>query len=176
MGCQKTREVAGEGTTAARSEAEKANLPGGGAPSDANIVAVLKAANEAEIAAGQMASDKAADPQVKTFAQEMVTDHSKAEEQVTGLGVQPAESQDSKDLESAAQKESQELSRKSGPDFDKAYVEAQIDDHKAVLRKIDYDLMPNANEHELKVLLTELRPHVQQHLEKAQELKDSLKG
>src|SRR3954466_14535490 len=48
----------------------------GAGPSDAQIAAIVVAANQVDIDAGKLAESKSTSSQVKAFAQRMVTDHS----------------------------------------------------------------------------------------------------
>jgi putative membrane protein len=82
----------------------------------------------AEVALGRLAADKATNPDVKQFGQRMVDDHSKANEELTSLasskGIQPAASADPKH-----QALMDRLGKLSGAEFDKAYMEAMVQDH-----------------------------------------------
>jgi putative membrane protein len=63
------------------------------APNDAQIAAIVVAANQVDMDAGKLAASKATNPDVKAFGQMMVTDHSGVNKQatdlVTKLGVKP---------------------------------------------------------------------------------------
>jgi putative membrane protein len=83
----------------------------------------------AEVRLGQMAADKAKSEAVKSFGQRMVTDHGKASQELKDLAV--AESVTLPTEMSADAKASQEkLSGLSGAEFDKAYMEEMLKDHK----------------------------------------------
>jgi len=83
----------------------------------------------AEVALGKLAAEKGSSPEVKQFGQQMVDDHTKLGEQMKPVAEQigvkmPTElSKKDKALEA-------KLSALSGPQFDKAYVEAMLKDHK----------------------------------------------
>src|SRR6516165_5170785 len=71
-------------------------------PSDAQIAAIVVAANQVDIDAGTLAKSKAHSAEVKEFAQRMITDHSgvnkSAKELVTKLHVTPDPSPTSENL------------------------------------------------------------------------------
>jgi putative membrane protein len=82
-----------------------------------------------EVQLGQLAVSKASSPSVKKFGQSMIDDHSKANEELKSLAAQknitlPAA------LSDKNQKKYDELSGKTGPEFDKAYSKFMVDDHK----------------------------------------------
>jgi hypothetical protein len=54
-------------------------------PSDAQIAAIVVAANQVDIDAGKLAKSKSTNPDVKEFAQLMITDHSGVNRQATNL-------------------------------------------------------------------------------------------
>ena len=61
-----------------------------------------------------------------------------------------------------------------GKDFDRAYIDLQVDDHKAVLEKA-VRAMAAAQNAELKNLLQKAAPKVQTHLDKAETIQKSMK-
>jgi putative membrane protein len=85
--------------------------------------------NMAEIQLGQLAVERAQNPQVKQFAQTMIDDHTKAQEQLkTVAGSQniPIPSA----LDSKHQKLHDKLAKLQGAEFDRAYMDAMVDGHK----------------------------------------------
>src|SRR5215467_15475330 len=57
----------------------------GAGPTDAQIAAIVVTANQVDIDAGKLAKSKAHSPQVKEFAQRMITDHSGVNKSATEL-------------------------------------------------------------------------------------------
>jgi putative membrane protein len=172
-------------TTTAAAPAEgtaqaPAAAPGGGAVTDPQIAGIVVAANEVDIAAGELAQSKAANPQVKEFAQRMITDHSgvnkAASDLVTKLGVTPEESPVSQQLRQGGEQNRSNLQGQSGAAFDRAYIAQEVAYHQAVLDAINNTLIPNAQNAELKALLQQTAPAVQAHLEHARKLQGSLGG
>ena len=66
------------------------------------------------------------------------------------------------------------LTRFSGGQFDRAYVDHEVAYHQAVLDAIDKTLLPNAKNAELKALLEKSRPAFVAHLEHARHIQSSL--
>jgi putative membrane protein len=148
-------------------------------PNDAQIAAIVVAANQVDIDAGKLATKQASDPEVKAFAERMVTDHSAANQQATALvsklKVKPEENELSKKLKADGAKTLDKLRTLKGDKFDQAYIDHEVTYHQAVLDTIDKTLLPNAQNAELKALITKVRPVIQTHLEHAQQLQASLK-
>jgi putative membrane protein len=146
-----------------------------GAPlTDPQIAAVTDAVNTAEIEQAQLAQSKSTNDQVQSFAGMMIEHHGQAKRKQTTLGIAEAESPLSLKLAAETHTTLAQLKQKSGSEFDRAYLQAQIDGHQKVLETIDQQLLPNAKDPELKTYLQELRPQVAAHLERARTAKDAL--
>jgi putative membrane protein len=155
-------------------------LAGGEGPTDAQIAAIVVTANQVDIDAGQLALSKAASPQVKDFAQRMITDHTgvnkAATELVTKLHVTPEKNPTSQSLQQGGDQNLAALRKLSGAAFDRAYVDHEIVYHQSVLDAVDQTLIPSAKNEELKALLVKVRPAFVAHLEHAKSLQSSLKA
>ena len=147
---------------------------------DAEIAAIVVAANRIDVRYGEIAKERAVDERVKQFAQTMITDHNavnqSAAELVGRLGVTPRENDVSRSLESGADATRASLMQKSGAAFDLAYIENEVAYHSAVLSAIDDLLIPSAQNAELKQTLVSVRPAIEAHLRHAESLKRSLSG
>ena len=147
-------------------------------PNDAQIAAIVVAANQVDIDAGKLAQSKASSNEVKTFGQTMVTDHTgvnkAAVDLVTKLNVTPEENPTSKSLKADGKKTLERLKKLNGPAFDKAYVDNEVTYHQTVLDAVDKVLIPNAKNPELNALLVKVRPAFVAHLEHAKHLQASL--
>jgi putative membrane protein len=92
----------------------------------------------AEVQFGQLAAQKAQNPDVKAFGQKMVDDHSALNEKMKpiaqNLGVTPASKLNAKDAA-----EYNKLNSLSGDDFDKEYVADMVADHRKDLREFRHE-------------------------------------
>lgn len=93
-------------------------------------------ANMAEIQLGQLAGTKAESPDVKQFAQMMVDQHTKALEELRQVATAsnvalPTE------LDKKHQKLHDKLSKLSGHEFDREYMDAMVDGHKDVAKMLE---------------------------------------
>ena len=147
-------------------------------PTDPQIAAIVVTANQVDIDAGKLAKSKGHSPQVKEFAQRMITDHGavnkSATELVTKLHVTPEPNATSESLKKGGDENLAKLKTLSGAAFDKAYVDHEVSYHEAVLNALDKTLIPSAQNAELKALLVKVRPAFQAHLEMAKNLQAEL--
>ena len=145
---------------------------------DAQIASIVVTANQVDIDAGKLATTQASNPEVKKFAQLMVTDHTGVNKQavdlVTKLGVKPEDNPTAQSLKSGGAANVQALSSLSGAAFDKAYVDHEVAYHQQVLDAVDKTLIPSARNAELKALLEKVRPAFVAHLEHAKQVQQSL--
>jgi putative membrane protein len=141
---------------------------------DEQIAAITNDANSAEIEQAQLAVSKAKDPRIKDFAAMMIKHHTEAKNKQAKLGLKTAASPKSAKLEKDAQDTLSKLKSATGKDFDVEYIDAQVDEHQTVARTIERDLMPNAQNADLKAYLADIKPTVEAHLEKAKALQRTL--
>lgn len=147
---------------------------------DPQIAAIVVAANDVDIRAGELARERAASPEVKAFAERMVTDHTgvnrAAAELVGRLGVTPEPNPTSQSLTRDGEQARDLLQGQAGAAFDRAYIDREVTYHQAVLDAIDQTLLPSAQNAELRVLLEQTRPAVEAHLQHARQLQGTLGG
>jgi len=145
---------------------------------DAEIAAIVVAANRIDVQYGELARERAVDEGVRKFAETMITDHNavnqSAAELVARLGVTPRPSEVSRSLEAGAEATRAELRTKSGADFDRAYIANEVAYHRTVLSAIDDLLIPSASNAELRQTLVSVRPAIEAHLRHAESLQTSL--
>lgn len=148
------------------------------APTDPQIAAIVVAANTVDINAGKLAKSKAQHKEVKAFAQQMITDHTGVNKQASALvkklKVKPEENATSKSLMDGGKKTLADLKPLKGAEFDKAYIDQEVTYHQQVLDTIDNTLLPNAQNAELKDLITKVRPAIAAHLDHAKQIQAKL--
>jgi putative membrane protein len=149
-------------------------------PNDAQIASIVVTANQVDIDAGKLAASKTRNADVKTFAQQMVTDHTgvnkQAVELVTRLKVTPEDNATSQSLKAGGETNVTTLKGLSGAAFDKAYIDHEVAYHQQVLDAVDKVLIPSASNADLKALLVKVRPAFVAHLEHAKHVQASLGG
>lgn len=142
---------------------------------DGQITTVLMTVDNNEIAAGQLALQKAESQPVKNFAQKMVDEHNKMNNMVSSL-VQSAQIQSvdapiAASLRQQGQSDLAELTKlQNGKPFELGYMQKQVAAHQMTLTMLDQTLLPSATNAELKTLIKGARPVVEQHLEMAKKI------
>jgi putative membrane protein len=165
------------GDTSAMAGAASSTTPSGNW-TDENIVALLDEANMADSAAGNIAATKGTAAAVRDFGRRMERDHHQLRAQGAALAkklnVTPAAPSDDP-VQPMAQQETNTLnSTAKGKDFDKAYIDAEVNAHKAVLDLATKAAAQTQNA-ELKNLIQKAAPIIQGHLDKAESIQKTLK-
>jgi putative membrane protein len=143
---------------------------------DGQIVAITAAANTAEIEQGRLAQEKASDPRVRDFGAMMVDHHGEARQDQQKLSVGPTQSTDAQRMERDAEDALRSLKQKKGKDFDLAYLQLQIDEHRKVRDELQDKLLPSAKDSGVKAYLEDIKPKVESHLAQAERLQEELNG
>jgi putative membrane protein len=149
-----------------------------GSWTDGQIFAFASAANNGEIAEGKLAQTRATNAKVKAFARQMVTDHQAMLNELKTFAKNHNITADSTrndvtDLTKDARDELKDLTDKAkGADWDKDFMDKEIDGHKKVLDKLQEAERSTTNP-QFKEMLTKAIGKVQEHLTKAQDIKDN---
>lgn len=144
---------------------------------DPNIVFILHAANAADSARGKLAESKGTSADVKSFGKLMAGEHHALNAQGDALAkklnvtpVAPANDQS----EAQAKMEMDSLTALAkGAAWDKAYIAYEIGYHQAV-KDIATKALAQAQNAELKALITKAAPIIQAHLDKAQAIQTKM--
>ncbi len=116
-----------------------------------------------EVELGKLAAQKASSDDVKQFAQKMVDDHSKANEQLKMIAARENIEVPSS-LDSKHQAEIDKLQKLSGEQFDKAYVKDQVKDHETDVQKFQAEAN-NGSDNGVKTFAANTLPTVKEHLD-----------
>jgi putative membrane protein len=152
--------------------------PGGGGVgkvvTDAEFVRLASASDLAEINLGRMAATQAGSPEVKQFAEKLVADHTKASKELLGIAdkqrLTVAPRMDAKHVMLA-----NKLLNLKGADFDRAFMESQVKDHKEAVALFQAQAS-SGKDPQLKAFAAKTLPEMQKHLKKAEEIYGKLKG
>ena len=165
-------------TAAGRTEAAAASVAKRGGWTDASILGFIGANNAGEVRKGQLAEKKATNPAVKKLAQQLVTEHRALALEMRSLAQKLSVTPDTADADvhkimDNARDEIKELTDKTaGADWDKKYIDDEIDGHKDLLDKLQ-DAAKNTNRAELRAAIEKASGKVQEHLTKAQSIKEN---
>src|SRR6478672_8230657 len=121
----------------------------------------------AEVQLGQLAADKASSDEVKKFGQRMVTDHSKANDELKSL----AQSKNvtlPTDLDPKDKATHDRLAKLSGAAFDRAYMQHMLADHRKDVNEFKKE-STSGKDSDVKAWASKTLPTLEEHLKLAQD-------
>ncbi len=121
-----------------------------------------------EVELGKLALQRASSDAVKQFAQKMVDDHTKANEELKQVASK-ANINVPEGLDSKQQSRVDKLSKFSGTEFDRAYIKDQLKDHQQDVKEFQNEA-ENGNQEEVKKFASKILPTLQEHLSMAKDL------
>lgn len=146
--------------------------------SDEQIAAISGAANRGEIDQAKLATEKSKNPKIKKFAAMMTAHHGEANtksiDMLRKAHITPEESTVSTQMTTESSKLVESLKPMNGPEFDRAYIDAQVKEHAAILDAFDTKMLPVVKNADLKSDLTAMRAKIDGHLKEAQAIQKSL--
>ncbi|MBT1707548.1 DUF4142 domain-containing protein [Fulvivirgaceae bacterium PWU5] len=126
-----------------------------------------------EVTLGKLAQTKSAAPAIQELGKTMELDHSKANEELKALAGQKNISLPDS-LSEKSQRMVDDLSQKTGKDFDKAYADMMVDDHQKDIDTFRKE-SEKGNDGDLKAWATAKLPILAHHLEMAKLARETLK-
>jgi putative membrane protein len=120
----------------------------------------------AEVQLGKLATQKAESDQVKQFGQRMVDDHSKANQQLKQLASTKGVTLPTS-LDKTSQHEYDKLSKLSGAQFDREYMDHMVSDHKKDISEFKSEAK-KAKDADVKQFASSTLPTLEEHLNLAQ--------
>jgi putative membrane protein len=140
---------------------------------DKDFVTTAGKGGKAEVELAQDAVTHAQNADVKSFAQKLVDDHTKAngelEQYATGHGVTiPSE------MEGKAKEAKERLAKLTGKSFDQAFVKQMVEDHTSTIKAFE-DESKNGTDADLKAWVDKTLPTLRDHLKMAQDLAKKVK-
>jgi putative membrane protein len=140
--------------------------------SDRKFITEAAQGGMAEVKLGNLALKNAQSTDVKSFGQHMVEDHSKANEELTGLAKSknvtlPA------DVKPSDKALYNRLAKLHGTAFDKLYISEMVKDHKKDVSEFQH-ASTTAKDAELKAWAGKTLPTLEHHLQMAQEQQTGL--
>jgi putative membrane protein len=127
-----------------------------------------------EVALGNLAQQKASSDPVKQFGAQMVTDHSKANDDLKQLASAKGVSLPGA-LDRSHQKDVDRLGKLAGADFDREYMKHMVSDHKKDVSEFKSEAKSGKDE-EIKSFASKTLPTLEQHLQTAQSTYDQVKS
>ena len=201
VGCNgrgRTENAIANSTANGGATTDTAGTAGSISSGDRNFVNDQLSGGMAEIQLATLARDHAANPEVKQYADMIISDHTKAGDQLKQIASTNAIPQQPQ-IDKKHQDLMDKLSKLQGSDFDRAYIDAMVDDHKddvsAVRSRVDEDrtvkdkvegknpenpgaVKPKTSDDRVTMSVNQWAadtlPTLEHHLDRAQQIKDDL--
>ncbi len=153
------------GTAGGRAAVDRADL---------QFVETAARGGMAEVMMGQMAQQKAVNPQVKAFGERMVQDHGKANSELMQIAGSKGIAAPS-DAGPDHKKHADRLAKLSGAEFDRAYMKHMVEDHEKDVKDFER-ASRSAKDAEIRAFAGRTLPTLQSHLQMARTTHDALKN
>jgi putative membrane protein len=140
---------------------------------DRHFLEEATAGGQAEVTLGRLAAQKAKDPAVKDFGQKMVQDHTKANQQLSGVlsqaGITPPPANDQ-----MLRADQAKLEKLKGAAFDRAYMRMMLKDHRHDVQLFQQE---EASENPaLKRFASDTLPILRNHLNMAEAIEKNMRS
>ena len=126
-----------------------------------------------EIQAGQMAEQKGMEKDVKEYGKMMVTDHTEAADKLKTIAASKNITLPSA-ISPDMQKNLDDLQSKTGKDFDKAYLDMMVSDHKKVISSFE-DEAKNGSDADIRAFADSTLHTLHHHLDQAEKCTKMMK-
>lgn len=143
--------------------------------SDNEFAAKAATCGSFEVKAGELAQTKATNPDVKQFAQHLVTDHTKANQELkqiisTKQGIIIPQTLDEKQQECW-----NKLTKSDGAEFDRTFMQEQVKAHREAVALFEHE-SKNGKDEQFKAFATKALPKLREHLQHAEQVWTKVKG
>jgi putative membrane protein len=126
-----------------------------------------------EVKLGEIAQQNAASKRVKEFGSMMVHDHSATNEKVKALAAQRNVTLPTS-VSDESQRDIDDCSKKTGREFDKAYMSDMVKKHQATIDMFE-DAADKSKDADVKTFINNTLPKVREHLDSAKAIQKQLK-
>jgi len=141
--------------------------------SDRNFLKEAAEGGMAEVELGRLAAQKGQNAEVKRFGERMVTDHSKANNELKQLASQKAVTVPT-ELGNTTKQEIDRLSKLSGAAFDREYMKLMVEDHDKDVKGFQ-EQASSAADPDVKSFAAKVLPVITEHQKMAHEIAGKLK-
>ena len=160
-------------STGAGTTATTPSVPPSVSKADQDFVVNTANAGMTEIQAGQLAQQKGMSKDVKEYGAMMVKDHTEAADKLKAVAASK-----NLTLPTAISPEMQsnidDLQKKEGKDFDKAYIDMMVSDHKKVISAFN-DESKNGSDADIRAFANSTIHTLQHHLDEAEKCNKMMK-
>jgi len=141
----------------------RAQQPAGkAAVNDALFAAAAAIGGVAEVSLSELGMQKATDPELKKFSQQMVSEHTRMNDELTALAARKRVPLP-RTVDARAQFCAQSLAGLSGQDFDRCYAKAQLIAHMDAVGTFESEA-ERGQDSDMKALAAKALPRIKEHL------------
>jgi putative membrane protein len=158
----------GQPTTKPPTQGEKGQAKSDAASADAMFMRTAAMDSMAEVVHGKQAQANGSSDDVKTFAQRMIADHTKANDELKGLAAKKGVSLPT-ELDQKHQAMQQKLEKMKGADFDRAYMQHMVQAHKQAVTLFQNEAK-TGKDADARAWAEKTLPTLQEHLKMATEI------
>ncbi|MFT3925525.1 MAG: DUF4142 domain-containing protein [Myxococcales bacterium] len=141
---------------------------------DGQIVRVAQTMQDAELAQASIVAERAQSDRVKKFAAQLQSENKNLKDRTQALAksdkLTPVESTLSADMRVKASQELTSVELAKPEEFDRAFIDAQVEQNQQLLELLDNRLIPDASEPKLKATLSKSRSVLERQGEEAKEI------
>lgn len=159
-------------TSATTASTSSTSTSSGLSSSDRKFLTDASQGGMVEVELGKIAAQKASNPDVKSFGQHMVDDHSKANDQLKQVATSKSVTLSDK-LSPSKQKEVDKYNRLSGAAFDSSYVSHMVADHKMDVAAFEKE-SKKGKDADVKGFATQTLPTLKDHLKMIQDISSKM--
>ncbi|WP_437288387.1 DUF4142 domain-containing protein [Sorangium sp. So ce406] len=142
--------------------------------SDQELATLVSLINQQEVKLSEIALRKAESPEVQRYAEEMIDEHSRAEQHGVRLSRGATTSIEAcpqcQQLQADEVVTSESLQEQEGAEFDVAFIWAQVSLHRRALEILDQPIAEHTKSASLRSHVVKMRSDIEQHLRKAEQL------
>jgi putative membrane protein len=137
-------------------------------PGDRNFAETAARMGMAEVQLATNVSNRAQTQEVRSFAQRMITDHNRSNQELTTLAAQKGIDPPA-DLDPKHKELDTKLAALAGPELDRVYMQAMVEDHAAAMTAFQ-SAAAGAADPDLKAWAAKTLPVLQEHHHMAQQI------
>jgi putative membrane protein len=141
------------------------------APDTEKFLTTAATAGQFEIEASRIAATKATHQDVKAFAGQMISDHESAAQRLSAAAIESGRMPPPAGLDDRQKRKLEELRLSSGQDFDKLYVEQQLEAHEEAVALFSDYTKSNGDDGPIGRFAKETLPTLEAHLSHVRGLK-----
>jgi putative membrane protein len=139
------------------------------AVTDQEFVTEAATGGMAEVKLGQLAQERAGNPEVKKFGEKLAEDHTMANKELMALLRKKGMAMPTKELPQKMQDTYNRLSRLKGEEFDRVYLKDMLQDHRHDIALFE-SISKTGKDADIRAFAMKTLPTLREHYQKAREL------